>query len=261
MKTISIFSWNVNGIRAAHKKGFQSWLTEACPDILCLQEVRANNSQFNEILAKPLDYHIYWNSADKKGYGGTAIFTKKKPISICYGLGKNNIDEEGRTIIVEYKDFTLINCYFPNGNRNQDRLLFKLEFYKSFLNKCKELKLNGHKILFCGDLNTAHKEIDLAMPKNNKNKSGFLQEERMRINDIVRSGYVDSFRHFHPNLSEQYTWWSYRKNSREQNKGWRFDYVFVDKDKMNHILDAFILPEVNCSDHCPIGVYLKSPKW
>ncbi len=258
MNKISLISWNVNGVRAVQKKGFLSWLSKTGPDILCLQEIRARKNQLDSELIKPVHYHTYWNSADKNGYGGTALFTRKQPISVEFGLGDKNLDNEGRTIIAEYSDFTLINCYFPNGNRNQERLLFKLKFYDAFLSKCKKLRKKGHKIVFCGDLNTAHTEIDLAKPKVNKTKSGFLQKERQWIDKVIESGFVDTFRHFNPDSSGHFTWWSYRPNSREQNLGWRFDYFFVDNEKMENVSDAFILPEVTYSDHCPIGIKLKS---
>lgn len=257
MKTISLVSWNVNGVRAIHKKGFLDWLSKANPDILCLQEIRARRIQLDAELVEPFGYHTYWNSAEKGGYGGTALFTRKKPISVEFGLGDKMLDNEGRTIIAEYSDFTLINCYFPNGNRNQERLLFKLKFYEAFLKKCKKLRKQGHRILFCGDLNIAHTEIDLAKPKNNNNKSGFLPEERQWIDKIIKSGFVDTFRHFYPGLSGQYTWWSYRQSSREQNLGWRFDYFFVNDEQIKSVIDAFILPEVTYSDHCPIGIRLE----
>lgn len=258
MKTISILSWNVNGIRAAYKKGFLSWLSKSHPDILCLQEIRAKSFQLEGALAKPLDYYIYCNSADKPGYGGTALLSRRKPISVKYGLGNKMFDQEGRTIIAEYSDFTLINCYFPNGNRNSDRLQFKLNFYDAFLIKCQELQAEGHKIVFCGDLNTAHKEIDLAKPKGNHNRSGFLPEERDWINKVINTGYTDTFRHFYPYSSGRYTWWSYGRNSREQNMGWRFDYLFADRKKIKHVTSSFILHEVDCSDHCPIGILMES---
>lgn len=258
MKTLSLFSWNVNGIRAAYRRGFLSWLSEVRPDILCLQETRVKLSQLNDSLAKPLNYYVYWNSAEKKGYGGTALFSRKKPIAVKYGFGNKTLDKEGRTIVAEFPNFTLINCYFPNGNRNHERLLFKLQFYEDFLTKCKKLRDKGHKIIFCGDLNTAHREIDLAKPKNNKNKSGFLPPERKWISKVIKNGYIDAFRHIYPFSSGQYTWWSYRKNSRKQNMGWRFDYFFVDKEEINRVTDASIFPEVVCSDHCPIKIQIES---
>ncbi len=258
MKKVSILSWNINGIRAAHKKGFLSWLSEIHPDIVCLQEIRANSSQLDDILAKPLDYFAYWNSAKKTGYGGTALLSRKEPISVKYGIGNKSFDQEGRTIIAEYSDFTLINCYFPNGNRNQERLQYKLKFYDTFLKKCQKMQTKGHKIIFCGDLNTAHTEIDLIQPKANNNRSGFLPEERNRINKMIKAGYTDTFRHFYPYLTGQYTWWPNKLHFRKQNKGWRFDYLFVDEEIIKHVLDAFILPEVAHSDHCPIGIFLET---
>ena len=256
MKTYTLISWNVNGIRAACKKGFLSWLSKTSPDILCLQEIRAKKTQLDSKIIKPFGYYSYWNSADKEGYGGTALFTRERPISVEYGLGDKTLDNEGRTIIATYSDFILINCYFPNGNRNQRRLSFKLQFYETFLKKCKKLKEKGYKIIFCGDLNTAHTEIDLAKPKNNITKSGFLLKERQWIDKIIKSGFVDTFRHFHPDLSGQFTWWSYNPNSRKQNLGWRFDYFFVDNKEINNVIAADIYNDIAYSDHCPIGIQI-----
>lgn len=253
---ITLLSWNVNGIRSAYRKGFLPWLTEVKPDILCLQEIRATETQLHDSLAMPDGYYSYWNSSDRAGYGGTALFSRKKPLSITYGLGDGNLDREGRTIIAEYPNFFLINSYFPNGNRNHDRLLYKLNFYEAFQKKCDDLHNQGKVVIFCGDLNTAHKEIDLFNPKTNKKKSGFLPEERKWIDRMIESGYVDTFRYFYPNLSEQYSWWSYMLNARENNRGWRFDYIFIRKEAKKRILDAFILKEVSYSDHCPVGITL-----
>ncbi|MCL0029710.1 exodeoxyribonuclease III [Dehalococcoidia bacterium] len=257
-RNISLFSWNVNGIRAAHRKGFVVWLANTVPDILCLQETRARVSQLNSDLARPTGYYAYWNSAaTRAGYSGTALLSRDKPLSVEFGLGDVRFDQEGRTIIAEYPDFTLVNCYFPNGNSSHSRLLFKLDFYEAFLAKCEELRSEGHTVVFCGDLNTAHKEIDLANPQSNRRKSGFLPEERRWIDRVIETGYVDTFRYLHPSLAEQYTWWSYRAHSRGRNVGWRFDYFFTVREAVERVTDAFIVSEVALCDHCPIGIRLQ----
>jgi len=260
-KTISILSWNVNGIRSAHRKGFSDWLTNVLPDILCLQEVRAKESQIEDDVAHPSGYYAYWNCARKPGYGGTGLLSRCKPVKVDMGLGNEKFDSEGRVIIAFFDDFVLINCYFPNGNRSEERLHFKLEFYKFFLQKVLDLRQQGYTVVFCGDLNTAHKEVDLANPQANKMKSGFLPQERSWIDHIINTGYLDSFRYFHPDLPNMYTWWSYLPNSRELNIGWRFDYFFIPKDKLERTADTFIMSEVTLSDHCPIGILWNTLHW
>ena len=258
-KRISLLSWNVNGIRAARRRGFLVWLADTAPDILCLQETRATRSQLDNDLAQPEGYFAYWNSADRPGYSGTAVLAREKPLSVEFGLGDAKSDREGRIIIAEYPDFTLVNGYFPNGNRNRSRLRFKLDFYNAFLAKCEELRRQGRTIIFCGDLNTAHNEIDLANPHSNNRKSGFLLEERTWIDRVIETGYLDTFRHFHPSLCDQYTWWSYRASSRERNSGWRFDYLFIVREAIERVVDASIMSEAaSYSDHCPIGIRLKA---
>jgi exodeoxyribonuclease-3 len=257
MTNLTLLSWNVNGVRAIHKKGFSSWLDEAAPDILCLQETKAVESQLPPELAQPASYHTFWNSAQRKGYSGTALLTREAPLSVQFGLGLEKFDQEGRTIIAEYPLFTLINCYFPNGSRDHSRVPFKLAFYDAFLEKCEQLRKRSQPVIFCGDVNTAHNEIDLAHPKANQKTTGFLPEERVWLDRVVEAGYVDTFRHFHPNLPEQYTWWSMPTRARERNVGWRLDYFFVAQELLEYVTDAFILPEVMGSDHCPVGLQLK----
>jgi len=253
--TTTLLSWNVNGIRAAHRKGFLEWLAQAAPDILCLQETRAEESQLPAILAQPAGYRVFWNpSRSRKGYSGTALLTRSEPLSVQFGLGIEEFDQEGRTMIAQYPGFTLINCYFPNGGRDHRRVPFKLAFYDAFLDKCERLRAQGQAVIFCGDVNTAHREIDLAHPRANQNTTGFLPEERAWIDRVVEAGYVDTFRHFHPDLPEQYTWWSVPTNARARNVGWRIDYFFVTGETLDRVSDAFILPEVMGSDHCPVGV-------
>jgi len=193
--TITLLSWNVNGIRAVHKKGFLDWLAEADPDILCLQETRAGEDQLPAKLAQPDGYRGYWNGAKrKKGYSGTGLLTRPEPLSVEYGLGIEEFDQEGRTIIATYPTFTLLNCYFPNGGRDHSRVPFKLAFYDAFLEKCERLRSQGQAVIFCGDVNTSHREIDLARPKDNQKTTGFLPEERAWIDAFLADGWVDSFR-------------------------------------------------------------------
>lgn len=256
--TITLLSWNVNGVRAVHKKGFLDWLEEAAPDILCLQETRATKTQLPDELARPINYRGYWNSAkNKKGYSGTALLTQLEPVTVEFGLGIKEFDQEGRTIIAQYPTFTLINCYFPNGGRDHSRVPFKLAFYDAFLEKCESLRRKGHAVIFCGDVNTAHQEIDLARPKENQKTTGFLPEERAWLDHVVEMDYVDTFRHFHPGLTGQYTWWTMRSQARARNIGWRLDYFFVALELLERVTDAFILTEVMGSDHCPAGLRLK----
>jgi exodeoxyribonuclease-3 len=256
--TITLLSWNVNGVRAGHKKGFLDWLAETSPDMLCLQETRAGEAQLPAPLAQPAGYHGFWNnSRKKKGYSGTALLTRPEPLNVDFGLGIEEFDQEGRTIIAQYPSFTLINCYFPNGGRDRSRVPFKLAFYDAFLDKCESLRAQGHNVIFCGDVNTAHREIDLAHPRENQNTSGFLPEERAWIDRVIEAGYVDTFRYFHPDLTGGYTWWSMPTRARQRNVGWRLDYFFVARELLDRVSDAFILPEVMGSDHCPVGLRLR----
>ncbi len=256
--TITLLSWNVNGIRAAHKKGFLDWLGEASPDILCLQETRAEKHQLADNLAHPEGYHTFWNASKrKKGYSGTGLLSKEAPLDVQFGLGVEEFDQEGRTIIARYPSFTLLNCYFPNGGRNLKRVPFKLAFYDAFLKKCQELRADGQSVIFCGDVNTSHQEIDLANPKPNQKNTGFLPEERAWIDTFIEAGYVDTFRHFYPDLPKQYSWWSMRSGARARNIGWRLDYFFVVSEMLNRVSGASILPDVIGSDHCPVGLKLK----
>ncbi len=255
--SITLLSWNVNGVRAVYKKGFMDWLAGADPDILCLQETRAEAHQIPADLREPAGYHAYWNhSIRKKGYSGTGLLTKEEPLSVQFGLGVDEFDQEGRTIIAGYPTFTLLNCYFPNGSRDHSRVPFKLGFYDAFLNRCEALRAEGKPVIFCGDVNTAHKEIDLANPQSNRNTTGFLPEERAWIDQIVAAGYVDTFRHIQPELTGQYTWWSMPTRARARNVGWRIDYFFAVNEVMERVTDAFILPDVMGSDHCPVGLRL-----
>ncbi len=247
--------WNVNGIRAVKGKGFLEWLRQESPDILCLQETKADPEELDAELREPNGYYAYWNHPEKRGYGGVAIYTKLQPLSVRDDFA-NNFDVEGRVIIAEYPEFSLVNVYFPNGKQSEARLKYKLEFYDVFLDYADSLRTKGRKLIVCGDVNTAHKEIDLARPRENDKVSGFLPIERAWIDKFVAHGYIDTFRHFHKE-PDQYTWWDYKTKARERNAGWRLDYFFVSENLLPALAEAFIMSEVTGSDHCPIGIILK----
>ena len=249
-------SWNVNGIRACIKKGFLEFIKTENPDVICIQETKANQEQVELDLK---EYNQYWNSAEKPGYSGTLILTKKKPLNCYNGLGVDKHDNEGRVITLEFKNHFLVNVYTPNSKRDLSRLEYRSnEWDKDFLFHINELE-KDKPVVFCGDLNVAHKEIDLANPQNNKTtksrpgNAGFTNQERSGFNNIIESGYIDSFRLFN-NDSGHYTWWSYMFNSRKRNIGWRIDYFCISPEIKEKIKNAYILPEVLGSDHCPIGL-------
>ena len=251
-----LISWNVNGIRAADKKGFFNWFKKEKPDILCLQEIKALPEQFPPYLRNTPGYYVYINPGERKGYSGVATYSKIKPKNIKNGFGIEKFDREGRILIAEYPEFMLFNIYFPNGKKNQERLDYKLDFYDTFLAYADNQKAEGKNIVVCGDFNTAHKEIDLARPKENEKTSGFLPVERAWIDTFIDHGYVDTFRYFNKEPS-QYTWWDMKTRARERNVGWRIDYFFVNKEFMKHVKKAFIMPKVTGSDHCPIGIEIE----
>ncbi|MCH7973335.1 MAG: exodeoxyribonuclease III [Bacteroidetes bacterium] len=253
MKKVRILSWNVNGIRAVYKKGFVEWIRSVDPDILCIQETKAREEQLPEDLKNIDDYQSYFCWGEKKGYSGTAIYTKEKPKNVSRKLGIEKFDIEGRILIAEYDAFTLFNIYFPNGKAREERLQYKMDFYKAFLDHVKKLKDKGKKIIICGDVNTAHKEIDLARPKSNEKTSGFLPEERAWIDELLANGFLDTLRIFN-DKPEQYSWWDMITRARERNVGWRIDYFFISDNLKEQTMDAFIMPEVMGSDHCPIGL-------
>ncbi|AEG17238.1 exodeoxyribonuclease III [Methanobacterium paludis] len=253
MDKIRILSWNVNGIRAVHKKGFGEWFKTEQPDILCVQETKAVRKQVPRDIREFEGYHTYLSEADRKGYSGVALYTRIKPEKVEYGFGIDKFDLEGRTLIADYGDFVLFNIYFPNGKMSPERLQYKMDFYDAFMEYADKLKDEGKNIVVCGDVNTAHKEIDLARPKENEKISGFLPEERAWIDEFLNHGYVDTFREFNQEEG-QYTWWSYRTRARDRNVGWRLDYFFVNEEFMNHIKSSFILKDVMGSDHCPVGI-------
>ncbi|HVN78086.1 MAG TPA: exodeoxyribonuclease III [Terriglobia bacterium] len=254
--SIRLYCWNVNGIRAVQKKGFFPWFCGASPDILCLQETKAQTDQLEKSLVEVEGYESYWCSAERKGYSGVATYTRRKPLSVKQGFGIPEFDSEGRVLITEFPEFTLFNVYFPNGKRDQVRLDFKMEFYRAILQHWEGLRKAGKRLVICGDYNTAHKEIDLARPKENATVSGFLPIEREWMDGLVRSGYVDTFRLFNQ-AAGQYTWWDMMTRARERNVGWRLDYFFVSQDLTPKVNNAWICPEVMGSDHCPIGLELE----
>lgn len=255
-KLTKILSWNVNGIRGVHKRGFMDWLTSERPDILCIQETKASRDQLSDELINPPGYSSYWNSAQRKGYSGVAVYSKQEPRIVELSMGIKSFDDEGRFIRMDFGDFVLFNVYFPNGKSGPERLRFKMDFYDAFLEQIEELRKKQNRLIFVGDVNTAHNEIDLARPKENSKVSGFLPIEREWIDKAVACGYVDTFRHFHPD-AVKYSWWDLKSRARERNVGWRIDYVFVSSEMLDSVKNAFILDEVIGSDHCPVGVELE----
>ncbi len=252
---MKIISWNVNGIRAAERKGFLGWIEKESPEIVCVQETKANPSQLSSGLIKPPGYRTFWSSAERKGYSGVAVFTVPEPVSTQEGLGIDRFDREGRTLILDYGEFVLLNLYFPNGGREKQRVPFKLDFCEAFLDTVDKFRTAGRKVLICGDFNTAHKEIDLSRPKENVGNTGFLPEERAFLDRFITRGYVDTFREFNDE-PDHYTWWDYKTFARRRNIGWRLDYFFATENMIPSLSSAFILSEVMGSDHCPVGVEL-----
>lgn len=250
-----IYSWNVNGLRAILKKDFIKFIEEEDPDVLCIQETKLQESQLTDEIAKIEGYNSYFSFAEKKGYSGVAVFSKEKPISVLHGFGEDKFDNEGRILILEYRDFILMNIYFPNGQMNIDRLNYKMEFYDYFLNYANNQVMDGKKLLICGDYNTAHTEQDIKNAKANEKNSGFLKIEREWIDKYIQNGYTDTYRFLNPD-KVKYSWWSYRFNARERNTGWRIDYHFVSNNLLDKVKDAEILNDVMGSDHCPIMVEL-----
>jgi exodeoxyribonuclease-3 len=252
---VRLLSWNVNGVRAVIRKGFWDWLHADAPDLLCLQETRIHTDQLTGKMLHPPDYHSYWATGEKKGYSGVATFSRHEPQAMTVGLGQSRFDVEGRVLITGFPRFTLLNAYFPSGQRGHERVAYKLEFYDALLSYCGDLRAEGHRLVVCGDFNTAHQPIDLARPAQNKKTSGFLPEEREALTRWLDNGFVDSFRALHPD-EEAYTWWTYRSNARARNVGWRLDYFLVDEALMPFVQDACILGDVPGSDHCPVELWL-----
>jgi len=251
-----IISWNVAGMRAVIKKGLWKFIEKDKADIYCFQEVKAKIEQIPHSIEEPSGYNFYLNSAEKVGYSGVGTYTKIEPKAVIMGDEDNDWDSEGRVLITKFDELTLLNVYFPNGKRDRGRLKYKLDFYEHFLEYVNDLRKRGEKVIWCGDVNTAHKEIDLARPKDNEDASGFLPIERKWIDKVIDNGWVDTFRLINGD-SVMYSWWSMRSGARKRNVGWRIDYVFVDEKLKSKVKKAFMLDEVTGSDHCPIGIEIE----
>ena len=250
MKKLKLISWNVNGIRACVNKGFSDFFKSANADIFCVQETKCQPDQID---LKFDGYVSYWNSAERKGYSGTAIFTKKKPKSVSYGIGIPEHDKEGRVITLEFEKFYMVNIYTPNSKRELERLAYR-QIWEDEIRKYL-LQLNKTKpVIMCGDLNVAHEEIDLKNPKSNRGNAGFTDEEREKMTELLDAGFVDTFRYLYPDKENAYSWWSYMGRAREKNIGWRIDYFIVSKDIASKIKNAEIYSEIMGSDHCPVGL-------
>jgi exodeoxyribonuclease-3 len=250
-----ILSWNVNGIRAAARKGFTQWLHEVSPDVLCVQETKAQPDQVPPEVAQPPGYHVYWSSAEKKGYSGVAVFSKEEPVSVAR-MGIDRFDNEGRLLQVEYPDYTLITAYFPNSQGAGKRIDYKVDFCNSLKDICDGHTAAGRNLVLCGDYNISHKPIDLARPKENEMNAGYLPEERAWMDEFTDAGYVDTFRMFNKE-GGNYTWWSMITKGRERNVGWRLDYHCVNPKAAGLVRSAEIHPDVMGSDHCPVSVTLE----
>ncbi len=248
-----MISWNVNGLRACVGKGFLEFLKEQDADIFCVQETKLQEGQIDLDLP---GYYQYWNYAEKKGYSGTAVFTKEEPLSAAYGIGIEEHDHEGRVITLEYADYYFITVYTPNSKDGLARLPYRMEWEADFLAYLKKLE-EKKPVIFCGDLNVAHKEIDLKNPKSNHKNPGFTDEERGRFTALMEAGFIDTFRHFYPDLENVYSWWSYRFSARSKNIGWRIDYFVVSGALQSRLKDALIYQDVLGSDHCPVGLLLE----
>lgn len=246
---MKLISWNVNGLRACVQKGFLDFFREADADFFCIQETKLQEGQIS--LELPQGYYGYWNYAQKKGYSGTAIFTRHKPLSAANGIGVEEHDKEGRVITLEYEGYYLVTCYTPNSQNELARLPYRMEWEEAFLDYLDGLKAKKP-VIFCGDLNVAHQEIDLKNPKTNRRNAGFTDEEREKFSVILSHGYIDTFRYFYPDAEQIYSWWSYRFKAREKNAGWRIDYFVVSADLQDRLEDAKIHTDVLGSDHCPV---------
>ena len=250
---MKFISWNVNGIRACMGKGFLDFFKETDADIFCLQETKLQAGQID--LELP-GYHQYWNYAEKKGYSGTAIFAKEEALKVTYGIGVEEHDHEGRVITLEYPDFYFVTVYTPNSQNELARLDYRMKWEDDFLAYLKKLEVSKP-VIFCGDLNVAHKEIDLKNPKTNRKNAGFTDEERGKFTALVDAGFIDTFRYFYPDLEGVYSWWSYRFSARAKNAGWRIDYFLTSASLKDRLQDAFIYTEVMGSDHCPVGLLIQ----
>lgn len=249
---MKLISWNVNGLRACVQKGFLDIFKEMDADMFCLQETKLQEGQIDLDLP---GYYQYWNYAEKKGYSGTAIFTKKEPLSVSYGIGIEEHDHEGRVITLEYPSFYFVTCYTPNSQNELARLPYRMTWEDAFLHYLDGLK-EKKSVIFCGDLNVAHKEIDLKNPKTNRTNAGFTDEEREKFSVMLSHGYIDTFRHFYPDMEQIYSWWSYRFKAREKNAGWRIDYFVASEDLKEKLVDAKIHTDIFGSDHCPVELQI-----
>jgi len=250
-----LLSWNVNGLRAIYRKNFIQWFEDEEADIYCIQETKSHLEQLPKKLVERPGYEGYFAQAERKGYSGVALWSKVKPDKVSYELGLPRFDSEGRLIEVAYEDFTLFNVYFPNGKASRERLQYKMEYYETFLKRMSDLLRKDRKIVICGDVNTAHQEVDLARPKENEKVSGFLPIEREWIDRLLELGFIDTFRYFQ-NEPGHYSWWDYKTRARERNVGWRIDYFYISNNLKDNLKSAFIESEVMGSDHCPIGIDL-----
>lgn len=253
---MKLISWNVNGLRAVINKGFKEFFKEIDADIFCIQETKMQEAQLDENILEIFEgYNAYWNSAEKKGYSGTAIFTKQKPLNVTYGIGKEEHDKEGRVITLEFEKFYMVNIYTPNSKRELERLDYRQlweDEIRAYLLKLKENK----PVVMCGDLNVAHTEIDLKNPKTNRKNAGFTDEERAKMTELLNASFVDTFRYKYPEVEGKYSWWSYMFHAREKNAGWRIDYFIVSENLKDKIEDAQILDNIYGSDHCPVELDL-----
>lgn len=250
---MKLISWNVNGLRACTNKGFMDFFKEVDADVFCLQETKLQEGQIE--LDMP-DYYQYWNYAEKKGYSGTAIFTRQKPVSVHYGIDVEEHDHEGRVITAEFEEYFVVTVYTPNSQRELTRLAYRMQWEEAFLQYLKKLE-ETKPVIFCGDLNVAHKEIDLKNPKTNHKNAGFTDEERACFTKVVENGFIDTFRYFYPNQTDVYSWWSYMGQARAKNVGWRIDYFVVSESLKDKLADAKIHMQVPGSDHCPVELTLK----
>jgi len=257
MTRYSIYSWNVNGLRAAVRKGMVDWLQTTQPDVLCLQEIKAEKEQFPKKLIN-LPYYLNVHSAERKGYSGVATLSKPSPEEIVTSIDHEEFDAEGRVLMTRYPEFILFNVYFPNGKKNAERLDYKMRFYHHFQQLCESYLQQGEKLVICGDVNTAHKEQDLAHPKPNAKYSGFLPQERAWIDEFLAAGFIDTFREIHGDGEGDYSWWSMRsKTARQKNVGWRLDYFYISDNLRKHLVEAEIHRSVQGSDHCPVSITLE----
>ena len=249
---MKLISWNVNGLRAVINKGFKEFFDKIDADIFCIQETKMQENQIDDNIKEIVkEYNSYWNSAEKKGYSGTAIFSKEKPVNVTYGIGKEEHDKEGRVITLEFEKFYMVNIYTPNSKRELERLDYR-QIWEDEIRKYL-LKLNESKpVIMCGDLNVAHQEIDLKNPKTNRRNAGFTDEERNKMTELLNAGFTDTFRYKYPDVEGKYSWWSYMFHAREKNAGWRIDYFIVSNSLKDNIEDAKILDDVYGSDHCPV---------